>query len=292
MLNKITNSHPATNGYIIHDSEAELARLVQQSELITKFEGGILPERENISGITKILDAGCGPGQWAVEVADQNPDIHVVGVDINKRMTDYARTYARRMGVSSTTCFLEMDITQPLDFPTGTFDLINARFLQSALTTDIWPQFVLECVRVVRSGGIVRFTESVLTESTSPEFQRLASLLPQALYKTHRSFLSDGGAYGITLTLSHLLSRAGCNPIQHRPFVINFSSGTDVYESMKQHLSLTYSPQILGDFIVRTGIISQERYLDTYNQAMNASGTSQFCGMGHLMTITGEKTSK
>lgn len=50
------------------ESAAEMARLVSQDLLVTKYMGGLLPENPDFSGIRRVLDVACGPGGWADDV--------------------------------------------------------------------------------------------------------------------------------------------------------------------------------------------------------------------------------
>src|SRR5438552_15885823 len=78
------------------ESGAEMARLLDQDRLITKGMGGLFPERSNdFSGIHRVLDAACGPGGWAMEIAFRHPDIGAVGFDVSQAMIDYANAKAR-----------------------------------------------------------------------------------------------------------------------------------------------------------------------------------------------------
>jgi ubiquinone/menaquinone biosynthesis C-methylase UbiE len=43
-----------------------------------------------------VLDAGCGSGQLAVEIARRRPDLHVHGVDLESGMVDVATRRAER----------------------------------------------------------------------------------------------------------------------------------------------------------------------------------------------------
>lgn len=73
-----------------------------------------------------VLDMACGPGQWAIDAAEHYPGLAVTGIDSSKLMTEYARAHTNNL---ENIQFLEMDITQPLDFADQSFDVINARFL-------------------------------------------------------------------------------------------------------------------------------------------------------------------
>lgn len=56
------------------------------------------------SGITRddarVLDLGCGGGEWLVRVLDAYPDVRAEGVDVSEPSLDRARTAARSRGVA------------------------------------------------------------------------------------------------------------------------------------------------------------------------------------------------
>jgi tRNA G46 methylase TrmB len=66
-----------------------------------------------------IVDVGTGSGRWVVEVADDYPTAHVVGIDLSPiQPTD----------VPSNAEFILMDLSQGLDFETGSTDLVQSRY--------------------------------------------------------------------------------------------------------------------------------------------------------------------
>src|SRR6266702_3784957 len=102
------------NAYVIDiESAAELARLLHQDRHVTKSMGGLLAEQSDISNIHDVIDVACGPGGWALEVADRYPDIKVVGIDISKSMIEYARALAKAQKLKNVE-FLVMDALKPL----------------------------------------------------------------------------------------------------------------------------------------------------------------------------------
>src|SRR4051812_46651907 len=103
------------NPYFIDtESAAEMARLLDQDRLLTQGMGGLLVERNNdFSGITRVLDVGCGPGGWVQEVAFTSPEIEVIGIDISRTMIEYAQTQAQVQHLDNAV-FAIMDATRPL----------------------------------------------------------------------------------------------------------------------------------------------------------------------------------
>src|SRR5437763_4469984 len=141
------------------ESGVEMARLIDQDRYITEGMGGLLAERSNdFSGIHRILDMACGPGGWALEIAYTHPEIEVVGFDISQAMIDYARARARVQGLDNAS-FRVMDMQKPLDFPDGSFDLVNGRFVLFIPTSFI-PVFLKECMRITRPAAPFRLREA------------------------------------------------------------------------------------------------------------------------------------
>ncbi len=103
---------------------------------------------ENIEekGKLKILDVGCGPGEFSILMAKEGHD--VVGVDLTEAMLEEARNNALKYNVSPK--FINMDI-QNLEFQDETFDLIISRNVTWHLQ-DV-DKFFNECNRVLKNNG-------------------------------------------------------------------------------------------------------------------------------------------
>ncbi|HLZ64458.1 MAG TPA: class I SAM-dependent methyltransferase, partial [Ktedonosporobacter sp.] len=138
--------------FIDQENAAEMARLLAQDRLLTQGMGGLLAERPNLVSIQSVLDLACGPGGWALDLAREYPQIEVYGVDISQRMIAYAQALAQSQGRRNAHFFI-MDVTQPLDFPDASFDLINVRFMLGFLRASRWPDLFQECQRLLRPGG-------------------------------------------------------------------------------------------------------------------------------------------
>src|SRR5450759_1724647 len=131
--------------YVINiEQPAETARLIEQSKLFTSAMGGLFPEALDLSGVRRVLDLGCGPGEWANAVASHYPCLNVVGVDINETMIGYATAFARVQGRPNIS-FESMNMKHPLVFPDASFELINARFIAGFQDTASWPVLLAEC---------------------------------------------------------------------------------------------------------------------------------------------------
>ncbi len=210
------------NGYIL-DSEnpTELARLIILDHAMTESQGGIMAGIPADLVLQNVLDLACGPGGWVLDMAFEHP-----GVDISQSMIEYACARARSQQLLNAS-FGVMDITEPLDFGDGTFDLINARFLVGVLRGEQqWATLLAECFRLLRPGGILRLVESDgLLVSTSRSLACLQQLLLRAMHKRGYGFSVDGGAtLSITPVLPRMLRQAGFALHVLTPWIFDLSS--------------------------------------------------------------------
>jgi ubiquinone/menaquinone biosynthesis C-methylase UbiE len=231
--------------YFVQDrsNEEEMTRLVIQDQMITAGMGGALPEQSDPPQVGRVLDVGCGTGDWLIELARTYPEVtRLIGIDVNHKVIEYARTRAEAQQVSDRVEFRLMDALQMLEFSTDYFDLVNQRLGVSYLRTWDWPKLLHEYVRVTRPGGVIRITEaSFITESSSPALVRIFELTRNTLYQAGHLFTSDNN--GVTGELAHLLKQHGIQNVHTRTHALNYRAGTAeghlFYEDMKHAFRTT-----------------------------------------------------
>jgi len=275
------------NTYIIDtESAAEMARLMRQDKLFTKGMGGIFPEKLDLTGVQRILDVACGPGGWVLETAFAHADIDVVGVDISQTMINYACAQAHIQHLENAS-FAVMNATQPLDFPDHSFDLINARMIVGFMLPEKWPSFIQECLRILRPGGILRFTDIECGLTTAASFEKNCFLFNQALAKAHQSFSPNGFHMGILPALSRFLPKAGCQNCGHMAHAIDFSSGTEAHEGFYHDFASAL--KLVQPFILKTGIATPEELDELYAQTLVEMQEEDFCALLMVLTVWGQK---
>ncbi len=269
------------------ENVAEMARLLGQDRLITKGMGGLFSERFDLSGIHRILDLACGPGGWALEVAFTYPKIEVVGVDVSRAMIDYANAQVRVQGLDNAS-FQVMDIQKPLDFPDGSFDLVNARFI-NFLPAAAWPRLMQELRRITRLGGVIRLTESEWWYFTnSPALENLNAMIIRALKLQGESFSQSGRFTGVLPMLGRFLLDAGCVNVNYRSHVIDYSYGTEAYEGFRHDAAIVF--KLFQPFIVRMGVATQEEVNQLYEQMQLEMMKDDFRGLMLPLTAWGERS--
>ncbi len=283
------NSSEST--YIFDAERAdELARLIQQGQALTNAAGGTLSSIDTavVEQCSTVLDLGCGPGDWALDVAFAHPTIEVTGVDISKAMIDYAHARATSQLLPNIS-FQLMDITKPFDFADASFDLVNARFLVGVLYRDAWLPFLKECTRILRPGGVLCLTEPIdLGLTSSLAYETLTGWMLQFYWKQGYSFSANGKSIGITHRLPYLLRLEGYEEVQQTGYAFDFST------DMKSSWGLMRDNAVTGmkkacELFVHVGFATDEQVDGLYNQMMADLYGEDFSGVWHFATIQGKK---
>lgn len=287
-----TDYPPPENPYIFDaESETEMVRLQKQERLMTEALGGLFPERpEELGGVQNLLDVGCGPAGWALSVAHAYPKVYVTGIDISERMIRYARAMAKVQWLDNNTEFRVMDATQPLDFPDNTFDLINARYIIGFMNTTQWPEFLRECWRILRPGGVVRLTEWDGGTSTSPAINQIGAMLSTLLWKSGKSFSVDGRGGMLVPRMKHLLRTAGFDHIQKKAYIIEAGPDVEGFDMWMEDVQIT--AQSLKPVWVKMGITTEEDFERVYREAYLDMLADDFSSIAYHATLWGTKGEK
>lgn len=280
-----TANEPDKNDYFIDaESSTEMARLIEQDRYITNAMGGLFAERSDIASMHSILDLGCGPGQWARDLAFEYPKIQVTGIDISQTMVQYARAHAKVQGLDNVS-YEVMDISGPLVFPDNSFDLVNARLI-AFLSPEKWTNLLRECIRIVRPGGVIRLTENEVV-TTNPATDTAFSLFYRAMTRAGQSFSTTGRVLGITSRLSQLLKKAGCTNIDYRAHALDFSAGTQIHSNFCEVAIIFLT--LMQPFLVATGVTTQEEHQDLLQQMQLEMYSDDFSAVMFLLTAWGKK---
>ncbi len=284
------SSQESPSTYIVQDrsNQQELTRMAIQDQLLTVSMGGVLPEQTSPLSLQRVLDVGCGPGGWLIEMAKTNPSItQLIGVDISDKMLDYARAQALAQQVDERVTFQKMDALRMLEFPQAYFDLVNQRLGSSYLRNWDWRKLLQEYRRVLRPNGILRITEGdMVTESSSPSYLRFNQLIFQALNQAGHFLVAEPN--GVTSQLSNLMTQYGFQQIQTRTSQVSYLSGTPLgqrYFEDASHASHTLLP-----FLQKWLNVPQD-YQDICQQMLHDMQQPDFSATWNLLTVWGKPVS-
>jgi ubiquinone/menaquinone biosynthesis C-methylase UbiE len=264
----------------------EIEVLLKLGRVLTKAAGGSLPEQENIRKVQTLLDIGCGPGEWVLDVASHYPEKNVQGIDLLEPMIHYAREQANSQGLENAS-FLRMDVHQPLDFPDASFDLINARNVIGILPTATWPGLIARCQRLLRPGGILRLTEADTWAITnSAAVHRFYDLFIETFKRSGNWTPRRKKAFCVTPLLNQHLRNAGFQQVRERPFHLNFSAGEEGHQAMFQAFRVLFKQY--QPVICKMQLATQEEINTLYDQVLAEMQASDFCAIAYFLTVWGQ----
>ncbi|KAF4973850.1 hypothetical protein FZEAL_9196 [Fusarium zealandicum] len=104
-----------------------------------------------IRSVRRILDCGCGPGDWAMQVASQYPDAEVLGIDVSPHMIPENPPDNMELQVD--------DLNSRFTFRSNHFDVVHSQMLAGGINANRWRSYIRDVFRVLRPGGWVQMVE-------------------------------------------------------------------------------------------------------------------------------------
>ncbi|KAI7901963.1 S-adenosyl-L-methionine-dependent methyltransferase [Cokeromyces recurvatus] len=163
--------------YVLTLDDAEQDRMVEQHYLLRTAFGSDFnsPIRSQLRKGIVVLDVGCGPGTWTMEMSTAFPQSTFIGID---QKVFYPRDIKPR-NCHFRTCdsiVAHNNHDNPtnnavplLPFPDNSIDYIYQRDMNWALKGQVWQLLLLEYQRVLKPGGWIEFVEPELETQNSLE---------------------------------------------------------------------------------------------------------------------------
>ncbi|KAI1316630.1 hypothetical protein EDD11_009665 [Mortierella claussenii] len=132
--------------YLLPCDEQEGERLLLQHYVIRYAFGSniIAPIDTTVAG--KVLDCGCGPGTWVMEMATEYQDLEFYGFDVSPMYPSAIHPKNAHFSMGN---ILDPEIP----FCSDSFLLVHQRNMLLGLTQDAWPGVVQDLFRCVVPGG-------------------------------------------------------------------------------------------------------------------------------------------
>lgn len=159
-LKKIKTVVPQLNDmpYLLTQNNDEQDRMVAQHYLLRTGFGSDFnsPIRTQLQKGIVVLDVGCGPGTWTMEMSTAFPKSTFIGID---QSAFYPRDIKPR-NCHFRTCGSLVE-QQELPFPDNSIDYIYQRDMNWGLTGQTWQPLLLEYQRILKPGGWIECVEPV-----------------------------------------------------------------------------------------------------------------------------------
>ncbi|HEY0755806.1 MAG TPA: methyltransferase domain-containing protein [Ktedonobacteraceae bacterium] len=154
---------------------SEVARVFFGHPYMLDALGSLLPPMIDVSKAQKVLDIGCGNGEWARRLVREYPHLHVLGIDTSLRLIQEALQRTREDGLT-TLSFYQFGTTQKLAFASESFGIVHVHSLASFISTAMWSRILDEMLRVLKIGGWLNIVDYEHGTTSSQAFNKLAAL--------------------------------------------------------------------------------------------------------------------
>ncbi|KAF9982981.1 hypothetical protein BGZ75_005561 [Mortierella antarctica] len=122
---------------------------LQHYILKVALEGNIhVPLPEN----GRVIDFGCGPATWCMDMATENQTVNFVGVDISAIFP--TAIFPRNCN------FYHENFLDGVSQPDSSFDVVFQRNVSCGLTFELWQKAMAEAFRVLKPGGYYECVEA------------------------------------------------------------------------------------------------------------------------------------
>ncbi|CEP15274.1 hypothetical protein [Parasitella parasitica] len=155
-----------------------------------------------IGGSMTIVDVGTGNGIWALEMASEQLDCKVIGLDL--------RPPSEQQGRPKNLNYHEADITEIWPFESNSVDFIFQRNMGQSIQKDQWSHVLSEMYRVLKPGGTIELLEADLVHHNPGPVQRAFDEFYQ------NQCAEDGLDFAFTGIISKELEAIGFSELDHR----------------------------------------------------------------------------
>lgn len=206
-----------------------------------------------------ILDAGCGPGSITIGFAEFVTPTPVVGIDINVRQLEYARTSAKEKQLANI-FFVEGDIID-LPFADNSFDVV---FTNAVLCHSKIPKYIInEFKRVTKPGGFVAAREM---DWGAQLIYPTNNLLRESMKLRERALKYLGNNYRVGRKLRKLFADVGFDPIIGSA-TCEVIGDEQTLKDVPEYMAKQWEDALFGKIIIEKGWATHEK-IKQFQQAL------------------------
>lgn len=266
---------------------SEVARLFFGHPYMMEALGRLLPQAVDLSKAQKVLDIGCGRGEWARRLAKENPHIHVIGIDTSLKLIHEAAALAATENLKSIS-FYQFGTAQELNFPDESFDVVHVHSLASFISTAMWSRILEEMIRLLKIGGWLNVVDFELGSTSSPAYNKLAVVGMAGVRALGGSIAPASSTQGVAARLYGFLVDAGMLDVSYSVHAVDF--GVNSHPQTRAFLD-DFTADMLGfkPFILQLGLVDAATFDNLFSQVKVELYAPDSCGYAYLISAIGRK---
>lgn len=281
--------HDETNSreYWQETAASEVARVFFGHPYMMEALGRLLPKAIDLSNVHKVLDIGCGNGEWARRLAKEQPHIHIIGIDTSQALVYEAAERAKRDGVNSLS-FFQFGTAQALKFPNEHFDVVHVHSLASFISTAMWSRILDEMIRLLKIGGWLNIVDYENGTTSSAAFNKLAAMGMAGVRALGGSLAPSSPTRGAAARLYGFLVDAGLIDVTYSVHALDY--GVNSHPGTRAFLNdFIIDMMDFKPFLLQLKLLDEVTFDDLLTQTRNDLFQPDSCGYAYLISAVGRK---
>lgn len=268
---------------------SEVARVFFGNPYLLEALGGLLPAVIDMQRVERVLDIGCGNGEWARRMAKAYPRVDITGIDTSLQLIQEAVRRARQERLQ-TLSFYQFGSAQSLQFASESFDVVHCHSLSSFVATAMWSRILAEKIRLVKVGGWLTIADYEHGTTSSTAFNRLAAMGMAGVRALGGSISPSSPTMGVAARLYGFLVDAGLVDVAYTVHAVDF--GVNSHEQTRTFLEDFIASIIkFKPFVLQQGLTDDATFDALLAQSREDFFQPDFCGYAYLVSAYGRKES-
>lgn len=257
--------------------------------LLQALEGRLYPEFIPVESMERVLDLGCGVGEWIFDLAKLHPHLHIHGIDAREEALRLAKIRRNISGLRQIE-FRQIDHLEPLPLADQYLDFIHIRRCTHFIAPPLWPRVIEECVRTLRPSGWLLVVEMELCEISSPAYQEIHRITLQARNKLCQTLHSSETIASVAPRLYNMLLQTSLDEVGYDLHTIDlgFLSGNTGYIFLAEILRHAF---LMKPLVVQQGLLDAAEFDELIAQARKELQAPDLCGWAILLSVYGRRDS-
>ena len=266
---------------------SEVARVFFGHSYMMEALGSLLPAVIDLSKVQKILDVGCGNGEWARRLAKEQPHIHIIGMDTSLQLVQEAVKRAEDEGIHSLS-FYQFGTAQELNFPNEHFDVVHIHSLASFISTAMWSKILDEMIRLLKIGGWLNIVDYEHGTTSSAAFNKLAAMGMAGVRALGGSISPSSPTRGAAARLYGFLVDVGLIDVTYSVHALDY--GVNSHPGTRAFLNdFIVDMTNFRPFLLQLELLDGETFDRLLEQTRRDFFQSDSCGYAYLISAVGRK---